>query len=103
MGTERCAPADSRPAPAPLLEVADLFAVVVGPVKGGLVDLIVRDGDIEAAAEMAQLLFVELFLLVGDIAALTGFAQAIALDGLGQNHRGRPLVLHGRLIGGIHL
>jgi hypothetical protein len=54
--------------PPPFFQVADLFAFVVGPVKGGVLDLVIGDGDAEAAAEMAQLLFVELFLLVGDIA-----------------------------------
>ena len=44
-------------------------------------------------AEFAQLLFVELLLLVRDVAAFAGFAQAVALDRLGQNHRRLALVL----------
>jgi hypothetical protein len=44
-------------------------------------------------AEFAQLLLVELLLLVGDVLALAGLAQAVALDGAGQDHRRRALVL----------
>ena len=37
----------------------------------------------------------QLLLLVGDVLALARLAQAIALHGLGQDHRGRALVLAG--------
>jgi len=33
-----------------------------------------RDGNAKAGAELAQFVFVELFLLVGDVFALTGLA-----------------------------
>ena len=48
--------------------------------------------------EFAQLAFVELLLLVGGIAALAGLAEAVALDGLGQNHHRRAAMLHRILV-----
>ena len=38
-----------------------------------------------------------------NVAAFAGFAQAVAFDRLGQDHRRLALVFHGRLVGGIHL
>ena len=52
---------------------------------------------------MPKRLLADLLLLVGDVLALAGFTHAIALDGLGQNDRRLPLVLHGRCIGRIDL
>ena len=46
-------------------------------------------GNVEARAELTQLLLVELLLLVRDVAALARLAQAVALDRLGQDDRGR--------------
>ena len=46
---------------------------------------------------------VELLLLVRDHLALGGLAEAEALDGLGEDHGRRALVLHRRAVGRIHL
>ena len=54
-------------------------------------------------AERAQLVFVQLLLLVGDVLALAGFAQAVALDRARQDDRRLPLVLHGGLVGRVDL
>ena len=62
-----------------------------------------RDRDAEARAELAQLLLVQLLLLVRDVLALAGLAEAVALDGRGQDDGRRPLVLHRRLVGGVDL
>ena len=40
---------------------------------------------------------------MGDVAAFAGFAQAVALDRLGQDDRRLALVLDGRLVGGVDL
>ena len=50
-----------------------------------------------------QLVLVELLLLVGDVAAFARLAQPVALDGLGQDHRGRASVLDRRLVGRVDL
>ena len=87
---------------APLLHVADFRAVVRGTIEGGVVQFLVRDGNSEARTEHAQLVFVQLFLLVGNVLAFAGFAQSVALDGLGQNDGGRSLVLDRGFEGGVH-
>ena len=66
-------------------------------------DFLVADRHAEPRAKLAQFLFVQLLLLVGDVAAFAGFAQAVTLDGLGQDHRRLALVFHGGLVGGIDL
>ena len=40
---------------------------------------------------------------MGDVLALAGLAHAVALDGLRQDHRRLALVLHRRVVGGVHL
>ena len=65
--------------------------------------LVVGNGDAEAAAEFGQFFFVKLLLLVSDVAALAGFAQAIALDRFGQDHGGRARVVDGGLVRGVDL
>ena len=63
---------------------------------------IIGDGNSEARTEHLQLIVVQLFLLVGDVLAFAGLAQAVALDGFGQNDGGRALVLDGCLVSGMH-
>ena len=55
------------------------------------------------AAELAQLLFVQLLLLMRDVAAFAGFAQAVALDRLGQDDRRLALCFDRRLVGRVDL
>jgi len=88
---------------APFHEVFHLLAVGCRTIKRGLLDGRVGYGDSEAAAKMPQFLLVKGFLLMGDIAALTGFSQAVALDGFGQNDGWSALVFHGGFVGGIDL
>ena len=38
---------------------------------------------------------------MSDVASLAGFSQTVALDGLGENDSGSPLVIHGRVVGRI--
>ena len=45
----------------------------------------IRNRDAEARTEHAQLFIVQLFLLMRDVLAFAGFAEAVALDRLGQN------------------
>ncbi len=50
---------------------------------------------------MLQFIVIQLFLLVSDVLAFAGFAEAVALDGLGQNDGGRTLVFDGGFVGGV--
>jgi hypothetical protein len=58
-----------------------LSTVGRGPKEGSLGNLLVADRDTEASTELAQLFFVQLFLLMRDIAAFSGFTQAVAFYG----------------------
>ena len=78
-------------------------AVVGGTIERRVVQFFVGNGNSEARAEHAQLVFVQLLLLVRDVLAFASFAQAVAFDGLGQNDRRRALVLDGGFVGGVHL
>ncbi len=69
-----------------LLQIDHLRAVLGRPVERRRAGLVVGDRDPEAGAELAQLLLVELLLLVGDVAAFAGLAEAVALDRLGEDH-----------------
>ncbi len=88
---------------AALQQILRLRAVRRRAVKRRLGDVLVADRDVEALAELAQFLLVHLLLLVRNVAAFARFAQAVALDRLGQNHRRLALVLHRGLVGRIDL
>ena len=88
---------------AALVQVLHLRAVVRRLVERRLGDLLVGDRNAEPRAELAQLVFVQLLLLVRDVAAFAGLAQAVALDRLGEDDRRRALVLDGGLVGGVDL
>ena len=87
---------------APFREVDHLGRVRIRSVKRHRVDVFVGDGDPESGPERLEFLLVELFLLMGDVFPLSGFAQAVALDGASQDDRGRPLVCRGGRIGRVH-
>src|SRR5690606_18765964 len=70
---------------ATFLQVLDLLAVFGRTIERGLRDFLVRDRNAKAAAELAELLVAQLLLLVRDVAAFAGFAQAVTLDRLGQD------------------
>src|ERR1700676_2650290 len=88
---------------APLLEVLHFDAVFRRFVKGSLRDFFIRDGNAEPRAELPQLVFVHLFLLVGDVAALAGFSEAIALDCFHQDDRRRAFVLDRGFVSAVNL
>ena len=50
-----------------------------------------------------QLFFVQLLLLVRDVLAFARFADAVTLDGAGQDDRRLARVLDGGLVGGVDL
>ena len=88
---------------APLVEVRNLGTVGRRPVERGVARGLVRDGDFEARTEVRDLLLVELLLLVGDVAAFARLAQAVALDGVGQDERRLSLGFDGGFVGVIDL
>ena len=86
-----------------LLEILDLGGVGGGTIEGQVDDLILRDGHVEAPAEVANRVGIQLLLLVGDVEALCRLAQAVALDCVAEDDGGLSGMLHGRIKGGEDL
>src|SRR5689334_20575139 len=56
----------------------------------------------EARAEHAQLFVVQLFLLVSDVLAFTGFAESITFNSLGKDQSRTALMVHRSAVSGMH-
>ena len=84
-------------------DVLDFGGAPLRPEEGGLLELIVTYGDVEAIAEGLHLFEVQLFLLMGDVAALARFAEAVAFDGLGEDDRRGSAMVDGLFISGVDL
>src|SRR5262249_11330539 len=78
-------------------------AVRRGTVTGRVARRLVRNRNLEARPEQGDLVFVHLFLLVGDVATFTRLAHAVALHGVRQYQRGPALRFHGLLVGVVYL
>ncbi len=72
-------------------------------VVRGVLELLVRDRQLEPVAEDLHLGFGQLLGLVRDVAGLDARAEGPALDGLDEDRRGRAGVLDRGLVRGIHL
>src|SRR5262249_15369360 len=57
----------------------------------------------EAGAKVCDLGFVELLLLVGDVAAFAGFTEAVAFDSLGEDKGGLAFAFDSALVGVVDL
>src|SRR5690606_18690567 len=88
---------------AALRQVAVLRALGVESQERLPLDVLVADRQVEAVAEGAELVLVELLGLVGDVLALARGAHAVALHGAGDDHGGLALVLDSGLERGVDL
>ena len=88
---------------AALAQVLHLRAALVEAQERHLGELLVGDRQLEAVAELAQIVLAHLLLLMGDVLAFARVAHAVALDGLGEDQRRLALVLHRRVVGGVDL
>src|ERR1022692_2606230 len=79
---------------AALVQIRHLGTIVRGTVERSVARRFIRDGDLEARAEMRNLRLVQFFLLMGDVAPLARFAQAVSLDSLRQDQGRRSGILH---------
>src|SRR5579863_1949343 len=79
-------------------QILDFAAVFRGKIERRLRKLLVADRDAKARTKFAQLLFIQLFLLVRDISAFATLAEPVALDRARKNHGGRTLMLNRRLV-----
>jgi hypothetical protein len=71
--------------------------------EGNLLQLVVREVDLEAVPELLEDRLAHLLLLVGDVLGLARLAHAVALDGLGEDEGRLALVLGGGAVGGKDL
>ena len=94
-------PLRERPAQhaAALVEVLDLLGVGAWVVVRRVLELLVRDRQLQAVAEDPELLLGELLGLVGDVAGLDAGPEGPALDGLGEDHGGGAAMLDRGLVG----
>ena len=84
-----------------LAEVLHLRTIFRRTIERRFGHAFVGNRNAEPRAELAQLVFVELLLVVRDVAAFAAFAQAVALDRFGEDH-GRPaFAFDGRLVGRV--
>ena len=82
---------------AALLDVLHLRALGRGTIERRLRHFLIRNRNAEARAERLDFLVVQLLLLVGDVLAFAGLADAVALDGAGEDQRGHALGFGGAL------
>ena len=88
---------------APLVQVLHLRRVVGRLVERDLGQFAVRNGDVEAVAEVPDVVIPQLLGLVRRVLALTGLAHAPALDRLHQQDRRTARVLVRAMEGGVDL
>ena len=80
------------------------FGTVGGwPVKGRFNNFLVADRNIKAGAKSLELVFIELFLGMGNIFTFARFAQTVTFNGMGQHHRWCALMFDRSSIGRINL
>ena len=94
---------DAAQCRAALEHVLDLGRIDAGVVVRRLLELVVRDRQLEAVAEDLQLVHRELLGLVRDVAALDARAERPALDRLGEDHGRRAGVRNRSRVGRVHL
>src|SRR5207237_9929732 len=86
-----------------VLQVAGFLGVFRRLAERHAREVLIRDRNVEAVAERAQVLLGELFLLVGDHLAFAALAEPEALHGLRQDDGGLALVTDRRRIRRVHL
>src|SRR3989304_3663932 len=86
-----------------LVQVFHLRRVGRRNVERQLLELVVGDRHAEVIAHVPDRLEIQLLQLVRRVLRLAVLAQAVALDGLGEDHRGLALVLRRRRVRGVDL
>src|ERR1700722_14238435 len=84
-------------------QIFGLGAVRRRTVERHFGDLVIGDRNFKAPAKFAQLFFIHLLLLVRNIAAFPGFAQAVAFDGVSKDDSRLAFVGGSGFVGGVIL
>ena len=85
-----------------LTQVGHFRAVFCRFVVWELLQFSIADRKIEAISECTEWRQLDILGIVSFVLSLAGIAEAVALDGLGQNHSRSTLVIHSRVIGRIN-
>src|ERR1041384_4326473 len=88
---------------AALQQILGFTAVKRWAVEWGFDDFFIGQWNVEASAKFAQFTFIQLLLLMRNVAPFTCFTQAVAFDSLRQNNCRRPLVFDGTFVSRINL
>ena len=64
-------------------EVLNFLAIFGWSIERRLSQVVIAKRNAKARAELAKLVFIQLFLLMADVPSLTAFTEAVALDGAG--------------------
>src|SRR5262249_49534456 len=78
-------------------EIAHLRTALRRSIKWCIAHLAIRNRDFKSIPEVAQLLLVELLLLVSNVLAFASLAQAVSLDSACENDGWLALMFDGRL------
>ena len=83
-------------------QILDLGAVLRRTIEGRVCNLGVADRNVEPLPKLPQLVFVQFFLLVGDVLSFARFAEAVTLNRARKDNGGAALVLESRFVGGVN-
>ncbi len=82
-------------------QILDFDAVFGGAIKGHFDAVLVVQGNAETRAKFLELFLVQLFLLMGDVLAFAGFAEAVTFNSARENNSRTALVFDGSFVGGV--
>jgi hypothetical protein len=85
------------------VQVFQFLAIGRRPVERDRVQILVRDRDVEPVAEGSQRVEIHLLLLVRDVLAFTGLAEAEAFHRLGEDNGRLPRVARRRIVRRVNL
>ena len=89
--------------PTSFVEIFDLLGFGARVVVRGVLEMIVRDRQLQAIAEDPEFRLGQLLGLMGDVPGFDAWSQGPALDRLGQDHGRHPAMLGRRLVRRIDL
>src|SRR5579884_2229363 len=84
--------------PAPRMQILHFRAILWRPVKSHFGEIFITNWNPKACAEPPHLIFIQLFLLMGNVFPFSALTEPISFNGSRQNHCGRSGMFDRRLI-----